>query len=67
MVNNITEVRMDNKERDRKIKDFILNVVTDNSDKYLREIYNYIEEDKQNIEKCLSYIKGKYNLEYQET
>lgn len=58
---------MDNKEQDRKIKDFILTVITDNGDKYLREIYNGIEEDKQNIERCLSYIKGKYNLEFQET
>ena len=58
---------MDNKEQDRKIKDFILTVITDNSDKYLREIYNGIEEDKHNLERCLSYIKGKYNLEPQET
>lgn len=58
---------MDNKKRDRAIQDFILNIITNNGDKDLREIYNGIEEDKQNIEKCLSYIKGKYNLEYQET
>ena len=58
---------MDNKKRDRAIKDFILNIITNNGDKDLREIYNGIEEDKQNIEKCLSYIKGKYNLEFQET
>ena len=58
---------MDNKEQNRKIKEFILTVITDKSDKYLREIYYGIEEDKQNIEKCLSYIKGKYNLEFQET
>lgn len=58
---------MDVKRQDRKIKEFILTVITDKSDKYLREIYYGIEEDKQNIEKCLSYIKGKYNLEYQET
>ena len=47
---------MDNKEQNRKIKEFILTVITDKSDKYLREIYYGIEEDKQNIEKCLSYI-----------
>lgn len=58
---------MDVKRQDRKIKEFILTIITDKSDKYLREIYNSIEEDKQNIEKCLSYIKGKYNLEFQET
>lgn len=58
---------MDNKMHSRKVKDFILNIIIENNDKCLREIYNGIEEDKQNIEKCLSYIKGKYNLEYQET
>jgi len=58
---------VDNKKQNRKIKEFILSIIIDNGDKYLREIYYGIEEDKQNIEKCLSYIKGKYNLEFQET
>lgn len=57
---------MDNKMHSRKVKDFILNIIIEKNDKYLREIYNGIEEDMQNIEKCLSYIKGKYNIEFQE-
>ncbi len=57
---------MDNKMHSRKAKDFILNIIIEKNDKYLGEIYNGIEEDMQNIEKCLSYIKGKYNIEFQE-
>lgn len=57
---------MDNKMHSRKVKDFILNIIIEKNDKYLREIYNGIEEDMQNIEKCLSHIKGKYNIEFQE-
>jgi len=57
---------MDDKKRRRKIEDFILSVITEKGDRYLNEIYCDIEENKQNIENCLSYIKGKYNLEFQE-
>lgn len=57
---------MDNKEQSRKTKEFIINVIIDKNDKHLMEIYNSIEEDLQNMERCLSYIKGKYNIELSE-